>query len=212
MNVKAAEHNMQQLLDNITPKYLPRVAPVLMGWLLILMPAHILFLQLVIDPACSIVFEAEALEPGAMRQPPRRADARLFDAALLWRGGLQGVGLLVAVLAAHQLASAWSPSEDMGRTVAFSVLVLGNLGLIQANRTWSRADSGSRDANPAFRWMVAGTLCLLGVALGVPAVAELFRFAQPTLPLLGLSGALAIGAWGWFAWVGARQARGGSGA
>jgi hypothetical protein len=43
-------------------------------------------------------------------------------------------------------------------------------------------------------------------------VAELFRFAQPTLPLLGLSGALAIGAWGWFAWVGARQARGGSGA
>lgn len=142
-----------------------------------------------------------------MRQPPRRADARLFDSALLWRGGLQGVGLLVAVLAAHQLAFAWSPSEDMGRTVAFTVLVLGNLGLIQANRAWSRAATGPRDANPAFRWMVVGTLCLLAVALGVPAVAELFRFAQPTLPLLGLSGALAIAAWGWFVWVGARLAR-----
>lgn len=208
--------NLRKAIAFVLAVHLPiiglAIAPVLMGWPLILMPAHILFLQLVIDPACSIVFEAEALEPGAMRQPPRRADARLFDAALLWRGGLQGAGLLVAVLAAHQLASAWSPSEDMGRTVAFSVLVLGNLGLIQANRAWSRADSGSRDANPAFRWMVAGTLCLLGVALGVPAVAELFRFAQPTLPLLGLSGALAIGAWGWFAWVGARQARGVSGA
>ena len=60
--------------------------------------------------------------------------------------------------------------------------------------------------------MVAGTLCLLGVALGVSAVAELFRFAPPTLPWLGVSGALAIAAWAWFAWVGARLARGVSGA
>lgn len=203
--------NLRKAIAFVLAVHLPIVglalAPVLMGWPMILMPAHILFLQLVIDPACSIVFEAEELEPGAMRQPPRRADARLFDAALLWRGGLQGVGLLVAVLAAHQLASAWSPSEDMGRTVAFTVLVLGNLGLIQANRAWSRTATGPRDANPAFRWMVVGTLCLLGGALGVPAVAELFRFAQPTLPLLGLSGALAIAAWGWFSWVGARLAR-----
>jgi Ca2+-transporting ATPase len=112
------------------------LAPLLMGWPLILMPAHILFLQLVIDPACSIVFEAEALEPGAMRQPPRRPEARLFDAALVRLGVLQGLGLLVAVLAGYVLERLGG-GADAGRTVAFAVLVLGNLGLIQANRSWA---------------------------------------------------------------------------
>lgn len=205
--------NLRKAIAFVLAVHLPiiglAVAPVLMGWPMILMPAHILFLQLVIDPACSIVFEAEPLEADAMRQPPRRSDARLFDAAILWRGGLQGLGLLVAVLVGHQLAVALSPaSADAGRTVAFIVLVLGNLGLIQANRAWSSTGSGSGDANPAYRWMVACTLCLLGVALGVPAVADLFRFVQPSLLMLGLSGALAVMAWGWFAWVNARLGRG----
>ena len=47
------------------------IVPVLLGWPLILMPIHILFLQLIIDPACSLVFEAEPEEPGIMRRPPR---------------------------------------------------------------------------------------------------------------------------------------------
>ena len=54
---------------------------VLLGWPMVLMPVHILFLQLIIDPACSVVFEAEPLEADAMRVPPRRPDARLFDRA-----------------------------------------------------------------------------------------------------------------------------------
>lgn len=203
--------NLRKAIAFVLAVHLPiiglAVAPVLMGWPMILMPAHILFLQLVIDPACSIVFEAEALEPGAMRQPPRRPDARLFDGALLRRGLLQGAGLLVAVLLGHHGATAWSTSADMGRTVAFTVLVLGNLGLIQANRSWAAAAPGSQQGNPAFRWMAAGTLVLLGVALGVPAVAELFRFAPPSWSMVGLSLALAVAAWGWFLCVGAVQAR-----
>lgn len=203
--------NLRKAMAFVLAVHLPIIglalAPVLMGWPMILMPAHILFLQLVIDPACSIVFEAQALEPGAMRQPPRRSDARLFDGALLRRSALQGVGLLLVVLAGHHLAMAWDPSQDMGRTVAFSVLVLGNLGLIQANRAWGSV--GARQGNPAFWWMVAGTLVLLALALGVPAVAQLFKFAPPTWPMLGLSITLALVAWAWFACVGAWQRRGG---
>jgi Ca2+-transporting ATPase len=185
------------------------VAPALMGWPMILMPAHILFLQLVIDPACSIVFEAEALEAGAMRQPPRRPEARLFDLALVRRGLLQGFGLLAAVLAGYQLARLSSPSPDIGRTVSFVVLVLGNLALIQSNRSWSTRGNSPPAGNPAFRWIVAGSLALLGLALAVPVVASLFSFVLPSPPMLGLCVALALAAWLWFNWVNASQRLGG---
>ncbi|MFY8119139.1 MAG: cation-translocating P-type ATPase, partial [Roseateles sp.] len=183
------------------------LAPLLMGWPLILMPAHILFLQLLIDPACSVVFEAEALEPGAMRQPPRRPEARLFDAALLRLGLLQGLGLLAAVLLAYGLAPAWSAAPEAGRTAAFAVLLLGNLGLIQANRRWAgggapaEAAKPAKPANPAFRVIALGALLLLGLALGLPPLAALFKFAAPTPALLGGVAVLALLVWAWCAAV-----------
>ena len=193
--------NLRKAIAFVLAAHLPIIglalAPLLMGWPLILMPAHILFLQLVIDPACSIVFEAEPLEPGAMAQPPRRPDARLFDGSVLGLGLLQGLGLLAAVLAGHLLAVRWSGSEDAGRTVAFTVLVLGNLALIQANRSWTRTAAGPQAVNTAFRWIVLGTLALLALALGLPQVASLFKFSAPTPTLLALMAVLALMAWGW---------------
>lgn len=193
--------NLRKAIAFVLAAHLPIIglalAPLLMGWPLVLMPAHILFLQLVIDPACSIVFEAEALEPGAMQQPPRRPDARLFDTALLRLGLLQGVGLLAAVLAGYVLAAQSTGSADAGRTVAFAVLVGGNLGLIQANRRWAAPATGPRDVNVAFRWIVVGTGVLLAVALGVPQVATLFKFAAPSISLLAMTAALALTTWAW---------------
>lgn len=69
------------------------ILPVLLGWPLLLLPVHILFLQLIIDPACSIVFEAEPAESDAMRLAPRKPGQQLFDGELLLRGLLQGAGL-----------------------------------------------------------------------------------------------------------------------
>jgi len=77
------------------------IVPLLLGWPMVLMPVHILFLQLIIDPACSIVFEAEPLERDAMQAPPRRPEARLFNAQVLLRGAIQGSGLLAVVLVAY---------------------------------------------------------------------------------------------------------------
>ncbi|HEY1130184.1 MAG TPA: cation-translocating P-type ATPase [Roseateles sp.] len=195
--------NLRKAIVFVLAAHLPIIglalAPLLMGWPLILMPAHILFLQLIIDPACSIVFEAEALEPGAMRQPPRRPDARLFDTALVRLSLLQGVGLLAAVLTGYVLAAQSGGSADAGRTVAFAVLVLGNLGLIQANRTWAASAAGPRNVNAAFRWIVLGTVVLLALALGVPQVAGLFKFTAPSAPLLALAAVLALTTWAWCA-------------
>ena len=154
------------------------IVPVLLGWPMLLMPVHILFLQLIIDPACSIVFEAEALEPGAMNAPPRRAEVRLFDAAVLTRGLWQGAGLLALLLAVYAGGRVTTSSDDVARAMTFTVLVLSNLGLIHANRTW-KPDTwrGPQTVNRQFRWISLATLALLGAVLGVAPIRSLFAFA-----------------------------------
>ena len=74
--------------------------PVLLGWPMLLMPVHVLCLQLVIDPACSLVFEAQPAEPGLMQVPPRPRQARLFDRRLLLAGMVALLALTSAVLSA----------------------------------------------------------------------------------------------------------------
>ncbi len=208
--------NLRKAITFVLAVHLPIIGlallPLLMGWPLVLMPAHVLFLQLVIDPACSIVFEAEAMEPGVMRQAPRRPEARLFDGALVRLGLAQGAGLLLAVLAAYLLVPAWSGASlglaapELGRTAAFVVLVLGNLALIQANRSWASGAGAARPRNVAFRWIVGGTLALLTLVLTVPPVATLFKLVPLSGASLALCGALTLGAWAWCAWRVSRHA------
>jgi Ca2+-transporting ATPase len=160
------------------------ILPVLFGWPMLLMPVHILFLQLIIDPACSVVFEAEPLEPDAMRVPPRRPDQKLFDKAVMVRGLWQGAGLLLILLAVYAGARAWLPADgqrdDIARALAFAVLVLSNLALIHANRSWGRTVlAGNVESNKPLGWIAAGTVVLLAVVLAVPAVSRLFSFAAP---------------------------------
>jgi Ca2+-transporting ATPase len=179
------------------------IVPVLFGWPMLLMPVHILFLQLIIDPACSVVFEAEPLEAEAMKAPPRRPDQKLFDKAVMARGLCQGAGLLALLLAVYAGARAWLPADarrdDIARALTFVVLVLSNLGLIQANRAWGRtALLGNAESNRQFGWIAAGTVLVLGTVLGVPAISRLFSFSAPT-PILLLA-ALGVAVLGmiWF--------------
>jgi Ca2+-transporting ATPase len=174
------------------------IIPVLMGWPMLLMPVHILFLQLIIDPACSVVFEATPLEADAMKSGPRRPDMRLFDATVLVRGLWQGAGLLVMLVAVYAGACAWSGSEDIARALTFTVLVLSNLGLIYANRSWGVNFTGATGTSNRYFWWISGaTVGLLGIVLGIPAVSSLFVFGQPTaLQLAAAAGAALLGlAW-----------------
>ncbi|MBT9457452.1 MAG: cation-translocating P-type ATPase [Burkholderiaceae bacterium] len=164
------------------------ILPVLLGWPLLLMPVHILFLQLIIDPACSVVFEAEALEPQAMQAPPRSPLARLFDHAVLLRGLWQGLGLLALLMAVYAGMRQAGQSDAAARALSFMVLVLSNLTLIQANRRWGRSrQAGPGQANRQFVWIALATVLLLAAALGVPGLSALFAFERPS-PLLLLAG------------------------
>ena len=188
--------NLRKAIAFVVAVHVPIVGlsilPVMLGWPMLLMPVHILFLQLIIDPACSVVFEAEPLEADAMTVPPRRQDARLFDRAVLVRGLWQGTGLLAMLLALYAEAREVSDSEDVARALTFAVLVLSNLGLIFANRLWSQvALLGPAGANRAFVWIALGTVVLLGCVLGIPAVSRLFSFTTPTPAMLAAGAGVA---------------------
>jgi Ca2+-transporting ATPase len=97
--------NLKKAIAFVIAAHIPIIGlsliPVALGWPLMLLPVHILLLQLIIDPACSIVFEAEQEEADIMRRPPRLPDATLFDRETLVLGFVQGVILLAVLLAIY---------------------------------------------------------------------------------------------------------------
>jgi Ca2+-transporting ATPase len=156
-------------------------------WPLLLLPIHIVFLELIIDPACSLIFEAEQAEADVMRRPPRRRDEGLFTRATLGIALLQGLSILAVCLGVFLLARRGHPS-DAARALTFATLVVAMLVVILVNRSWAQsALSMLRVPNPALRWVLLGAFVFLAVALMVPFARHLFRFAPLHAPDLLMS-------------------------
>jgi Ca2+-transporting ATPase len=152
--------------------------PVLLGWPLVLLPVHVILLELIIDPACSIAFEMEREEPNVMRRPPRDPATRLFTRHMVTRSVLQGLGALVATLAVLVAARDAGLSEPEVRTVTFATLILANLALIFTHRSLSESLFVSHSQpNRALRWITGGAIALLALVLYVPALRDWLRLA-----------------------------------
>ncbi|MGC9445076.1 MAG: cation-translocating P-type ATPase [Candidatus Methanospirareceae archaeon] len=152
--------------------------PILLGWPLILLPVHIVFLELIIDPACSIAFEAEPEEADVMKRPPRNPKASLFDRPTLSMIILQGASILALLLAIFSIAIYRGQGEYDARALTFTTLVLANLALIVTNRSWSRAAVATwHSKNTALVGVIGGILVFLSLVLYVPYLRELFRFS-----------------------------------
>jgi len=151
--------------------------PVLTGWPVILYPVHIVFLELIIDPACSLVFEGETEEPGIMDRPPRGPDESLFGKKMLIISLLQGIFSLMAVVAVFAIALWLKKSTGEARAMAFCTLIASNIGLILTNRSWSKLIVDSfKDHNPALAWVISGAILFLGAVLYIPFLSKLFHF------------------------------------
>ena len=173
--------NLRKAIAFVMAAHVPIVGmsliPVAMGWPLVLLPVHILFLQLIIDPACSVVFEAEPGEADVMQRPPRPADASLFDRGTVLFGLLQGCGILAIVVAVFAIALYRGQDAETARALTFTAMVIADLGLILSNRSHSHsllATLGT--SNRALWWVMAGALSFLGLVLYVPTLRELFHF------------------------------------
>ena len=159
-------------------------------WPLLLLPVHIVFLELIIDPSCSLIFEAEEAEADVMQRPPRRTDERLFSTRTIGIAVMQGVSVLAVCLGVFLLARK-GHSADAARALTFATLVVAFLVIILVNRSWTRsALSMLYVPNPALRWVVLGASVFLAVVLVVPFAQRLFHFA----PLHATDLVLSLGA------------------
>jgi Ca2+-transporting ATPase len=152
------------------------------SWPLILLPVHIVFLELIIDPSCTMIFEAEQAEPDIMRRPPRDPSRRLFDTRSVGASILQGLSVLVVVLGVYLWARATGQSEGGARALTFTALVVANIALILVNRSYRRTGLAMLTvANRTVWWVMAGATLFLTLALTVPALRTLFHFTPPGL-------------------------------
>lgn len=172
--------------------------PILLKWPLVLLPVHVVFLELIIDPACSVVFEAEPEERGVMNRPPRHLNEPVIDRRTVGLALLQGFWILLVLLAVFAVALHRGQGEAEARTLTFVTLVFANLGLILTNRSWSRTIVSSiRVPNRSLWYVLVGALAFLLLALYVPFLRGLFKFAtlHPTDLLICIIGGGVSIAW-----------------
>jgi Ca2+-transporting ATPase len=169
-------------------------------WPLILLPLQIAMLELVIDPSCSIAFEAEQPAEDTMRRPPRPRSESILTRRVLGLSFLQGLSTLVAVFAIFLYAIANGLSDGQVRTATFAALMAGNLMLISVNRSWhlGMVRTIRERHNPVFRWVIGIAMVVTLLLVSVPAVQSAFRFEGIPASMVALS--CAAGAVGpvWF--------------
>jgi Ca2+-transporting ATPase len=170
--------------------------PVLFNWPLALFPVHILFLELIIDPACTVVFEAEEDEPDIMQRPPRKLEDPLFGRAMILSGLIQGLGILAVVVTIYAVMLTQGYGESVARMLAFVCMVIGNLGLIFANRSWKLSLLKTlRIPNKALWWVTGGAVVFMTLVLNIPFLRDLFKFAPLNrweLALIAFSGLASV--------------------
>ena len=171
--------NLQRATRYIVAVHVPiaglALLPLLLGTPLILLPLHVVFLEMVIDPACSIVFERELGAPELMRRPPRPASAPLLDLRTLATSLLLGASAFALVLLVYVIASRAALAPPQTAALAFSALVACNIALVH----WHLAPSRSgiaRPTNVAFWITLVVALALLASLTLVPVPARWFGF------------------------------------
>jgi Ca2+-transporting ATPase len=197
--------NLQKAMSFILAVHVPiaglALLPLLTGLPMLLAPAHIALLEMIIDPVCSVVFEAEAEEPDVMDRPPRRLGRSIFAGGRAW--GSLAQGALVLVLVGGLFV--WSEQagyETSARTMSFLALALSFVLLAQANLQFGSGRRAGPRINRAFLAAVGALTAILTILFGWPLARDLLELAPLTAPeaalalaaaALAFAGMLAIG-------------------
>ena len=178
--------NLQKAFGYVFAIHVPiaglSLIPILLGdFPIILWPVHIVFLELIIDPACSIIFEAEEAEKNSMSRPPRRIDEPFFGSRKIWFSVMQGIGILGITLAVYLIALNQGYDVKEVRAMTFITLIVSNIAVILTNRSWTdHIFKIIVTPNRAVLWVVGGAIFFLALIFNIQFFLDLFQFNKPT--------------------------------
>ncbi len=176
--------NLQKALGYIFAIHVPiaglSLIPVLFADMpLILWPVHIVFLELIIDPACSVIFEAEKEEMNVMSRPPKKIDEPFFSAKKIVLSCVQGLRILIICLLVYFIGNKMLHTEKAVSTFTFITLIISNIAVIFSNRSCtSNIFKILVTPNKAVKWIVGGAILFLILILNIPFLLYLFQFLK----------------------------------
>ncbi len=197
-NIKKA---IQYIISIHIPIILTVSLPLFLGWIYpnIFTPVHVIFLELIMGPTCSIVYENEPIEKNAMQQKPRKMTETFLNWRELSISIIQGLMITVGVLFAYQLAVQNGASEETTRAMVFTTLIFSNVFLSLTNRSFTYSLFESfKNKNILFPLIIEATLVLLFAILYIPVFSKFFHISSLNLKDLGITILIAMVSVLWF--------------
>ena len=200
-NLKKA---IQYIISIHIPIILTVFIPLVLGWIYpnILSPVHVIFLELIMGPTCSIIFENEPMEKNTMLQKPRPFVSSFFNWKELITSVIQGLVITVGALFAYQYAVSQGLDETVTRAMVFTVLIVANIILTLVNRSFYYSIFTTLLYKNNLVLMIIGiTVSITGLLLFVPALAHFFEFGTLTVSQLLISIAIGFMSVIWYEFV-----------
>ena len=185
--------NLQKAMSYIIAIHIPIIGLTLLpaffpGLPILLMPLHIVFMELIIDPVCSIAFESEKEEKGIMDRPPRKPNMQFFGFKKIFSSAAMGFLLLAMVVAVYFLAISENHTDGEIRAIAFSSLIIGNIFLILTTLSKTRNFiMVILEKNIALLVIIIAASGLMVLLISAPYLQSIFSFDYPGLSHFSIS-------------------------
>jgi Ca2+-transporting ATPase len=186
-NIKKA---VQYIISIHIPIILTVSIPLFLGWIFpqIFTPVHVIFLELVMGPTCSIVYENEPIEKNAMLQGPRKMTDTFLNGRELSISIIQGLVITCGLLFMYQYTVQNGGSEEKTRAMVFSTLIFSNVLLSLTNRSFYYSVIESfRNKNMLLLTVNSLTLIILFMILFIPAMSNFFKVDSLAINEIGFS-------------------------
>jgi Ca2+-transporting ATPase len=177
--------NLKKAIRYIISIHIPIILtvfiPLALGWIYpnIFTPVHIIFLELIMGPTCSIIYENDPMESNMMQQPPRPLSNTFFSWKELWISIIQGLAITATALLTYRYAVQAGKDENATRTMVFLVLIAANIFLTLVNRSFYYSIfTTSRYPNKLIPLIIGITILLVGAILFIDPLTAFFKFTR----------------------------------
>jgi Ca2+-transporting ATPase len=191
--------NLKKAIQYIVSIHIPIILivmlPLLLGWAFseIFTPVHVIFLELIMGPTCSIIYENEPMEPGTMNRPPRKMSSTFLSLRQLITSIVQGLFITAGTLGIGYWGMKSGYGETLVRTLVFITLLFSNIFLTLVNRSFYYSIFTTlRYRNNLVLLIIGITLLFITGILTIPFLQDLFKLESLGWNLLGVSVAAAF--------------------